>query len=115
MYLRNVAPFDIALLKLEQPLQFNDVVQPIALPKMDSTVEGMVTLSGWGSTHSSGTVQPDILQLVDVPIVGFDACKRAIVSLTGPSPLHPNNVCTGPLTGGVSACSVRKLKFSLQF
>ena len=108
---RNVAPFDIALLKLEKPLEFNDWVQPIDLPMRDSSVEGKVILSGWGSTNSHGMTQPNTLMYVDLPIVDLDTCKESIESLTGPSPIHPNNICTGPLTGGVSACSVSTFFF----
>lgn len=48
---------------------------------------------------------PNTLQKVDLPLVDLSTCKEAIEKLTGPSPLHETNVCTGPLTGGYSACS----------
>lgn len=73
----------------------------------DSLVDGDVILSGWGSISPSGGTMPDTLQKVTLPIVDLETCRKAIESLTGDAPLHPNNVCTGPLTGGVSACSVR--------
>lgn len=50
---------------------------------------------------------PDKLQMAKLPLVDLATCKRAVESLVGPSPLHETNVCTGPLTGGYSACSVR--------
>lgn len=108
---RNVAPYDIALLKLEKPLAFNEFVQPIALPEPESTPEGEVTLSGWGSISSSGFGTPNTLQKAELPVVDVKTCKEAIEALTGSAPVAPSNVCTGPLTGGVSACSVRKFIF----
>ncbi|XP_031781530.1 trypsin-1, partial [Nasonia vitripennis] len=104
-YPGNVAPYDIALLKLEKPLVYDESVQPIALPKASSDVDGEVVLSGWGSVSSSGMGTPDILQKVKLPVVDLATCKEALERLVGPSPLHESNVCTGPLTGGVSACS----------
>lgn len=110
---RNVAPYDIALLKLKKPLVFNEFVQPIAVPKPESIPEGESTLSGWGSTSSSSSVpvMPNSLQKVELPVVDHDTCKSAIDALNmGENPLHETNVCTGPLTGGISACSVSFLK-----
>lgn len=37
---RGVGPNDIALLKLQSPLEFNDVVQPISLPEAGAIPEG---------------------------------------------------------------------------
>lgn len=102
----NVAPYDIALIKLEKPLKLNKNVKAIDLPKQNSSVEGKVVLSGWGSIQSSGFGTPNNLQKVTLPIVDLETCRESIEALTGSAPLAPSNVCTGPLTGGVSACSV---------
>ncbi|CAB0044858.1 unnamed protein product [Trichogramma brassicae] len=106
-YKGNVAPYDIALLKLSTPLKFNEKVQPIALPKADVYPDGDVTLSGWGSTSTSQfPVMPDKLQKAVLPVLDLESCEKAIQTMEpGNSPLHETNVCTGPLTGGVSACS----------
>lgn len=104
-YAGGVGPYDIAMLKLAQPLVFDDSVQPIALPEADDMVEGDVVLSGWGSTSSSGYGLPEFLQKVTLPIVDNKTCKQAIERLVGHAPVANSNVCTGPLTGGVSACS----------
>ncbi|KAJ8668204.1 hypothetical protein QAD02_009867 [Eretmocerus hayati] len=105
-YPGGVAPYDIALLKLESPLKFNKFVKPIALPKKNSQVEGEVILSGWGSVAPSGFGTPNNLQKANLPVVNFESCKEALISVLGQSsPLETSNVCTGPLTGGVSACS----------
>lgn len=44
--------FDVALIRLSAPLEFNDFVQPIALPEFSPRPEqtGTVTAFGWGST-----------------------------------------------------------------
>ncbi|XP_028521723.1 trypsin-1-like [Apis cerana] len=106
-YTGDVAPYDIALLKLAKPLKLGSVVQPINLPSAPSnTPTGNVTLTGWGSTSRTNTpIMPNKLQTVDLPLINLTSCKQAIEKLTGPSPLHETNICTGPLTGGFSACS----------
>lgn len=102
-----VAPYDIALLKLEKPLVLNEFVQPIELPKQDEPVDGQVILSGWGTTTSTGFLESNILQKVNLPVVGNQECKANIESLTGRRvPIVESTMCTGPLTGGMSACAV---------
>ncbi|XP_051158292.1 trypsin-like [Leptopilina boulardi] len=105
-YKGGVNPYDIALIKLKKPLTLNKAVNIIKLPKQGSEHTGKVILSGWGSTSTiNNAIMPDTLQTVKLPLVDLRTCKSAIESLTGPSPLHETNVCTGPLTGGTSACS----------
>lgn len=96
----------IEQLKLESKLEFNEFVQKVNLPKKGQEVEGTTILAGWGSTSSSIIIpnMPTDLQRVDLPIVDLDECDAALTSLVGPSPLADTNICTGPLTGGISAC-----------
>ncbi|KAG7188818.1 hypothetical protein KM043_008427 [Ampulex compressa] len=105
-YNGGVAPYDIALLKLASPLKFNSAVKPINLPKENSEPSGAVVLSGWGSISLTNEPEmPDTLQHVKMTIVNLPLCKRYIEQVAGPSPLHQTNICTGPVYGGISACS----------
>lgn len=92
------------------------MVQPIRLPSVpSSTPTGKGTLTGWGSTSKTNNpIMPTKLQTVDLPLIDLAACKKAIEKLTGPSPLHETNICTGPLTGGFSACSV-SISYNLDY
>ncbi|GLH14754.1 Lectizyme, partial [Gryllus bimaculatus] len=75
---------------------------PIALPAAGSVPTGTAVLSGWGSTSTSLVPStPSILQTVEVPLLSFEECWAAV----GGEPLADTNVCSGPLTGGTSACS----------
>lgn len=104
---RDVAPYDIALLKLASPLKLNNAVKAISLARSNSP-SGKAVLTGWGSTSRTSTPNmPDKLQTAELPIIDLQTCKNSIEKLTGPSPLHETNICTGPLTGGFSACNVR--------
>ncbi|KAJ4438003.1 hypothetical protein ANN_13942 [Periplaneta americana] len=102
-YAGEVGPYDIAVLKLSSALVFNDYVQSIALPPAGSIPSGSAILTGWGSTsQTNNPSMPDILQTATLPIVEYDECVRTYGE---DSPLDPTNVCTGPLSGGMSACS----------
>uniref|UniRef100_A0A6M2DW75 Putative trypsin-like serine protease n=1 Tax=Xenopsylla cheopis TaxID=163159 RepID=A0A6M2DW75_XENCH len=104
-YAGGVAPYDIALIEVATPFKLNDAVQTVKLPTRDEPHSGQVTLSGWGSTSTSSFPSyPNILQTVDKPIVPYAECEK-VLGGAGATPLHPTNICTGPLTGGVSACS----------
>lgn len=102
-YPGGVAPNDIGLIHLQIAFALNSAVQAIALPQRGKIHSGEVRLVGWGST-STGLLPayPNVLQEVRKPIVPYDVCLDV---LGNDSPLDPTNVCTGPLTGGVSACS----------
>ncbi|XP_026462799.1 lectizyme-like [Ctenocephalides felis] len=104
-YSGGVGPYDIALIELATPFKLNSAVQAVKLPSRDEAHSGQVTLSGWGSTSTSNFPSyPNLLQTVDKPIVSYAECEK-VLGGPGASPLHPLNLCTGPLTGGVSACS----------
>nr|DAA64587.1 TPA_exp: chymotrypsin 12 [Locusta migratoria] len=99
-----VAINDIAVFLLSSSLTLGDNVQAISLPTAGAVPTGgsTATLSGWGST-STGILPslPDILQYVDVTVIEISECSE----LLGESVLNDDNVCTGPVTGGISACS----------
>nr|CAD7460324.1 unnamed protein product [Timema tahoe] len=120
LYTGGVGPYDIALVQLQSPLTFNQFVSAISLPAPGKIHSGkylslisslvplfdllpcLVDLSGWGST---GSTSPAILQTAQLPIVEYNECYAALDRISTTHPLHPTNVCTGPLTGGMSACS----------
>lgn len=76
------------------------------LPKKGNDVDGDTILAGWGSTSSSiiAPSMPTKLQRIGLPIVESEECDAALTSLVGPHPLASTNICTGPLSGGISAC-----------
>lgn len=102
-YAGGVGPFDIGMIHAAPAFTFNTFVQPIALPAAGFIHSGTATLHGWGSTSSTiFPTFPAILQTVTKPIIPMAQC---VAVLGAASPVHETNVCTGPLTGGISACS----------
>ncbi|XP_011881048.1 PREDICTED: transmembrane protease serine 9-like [Vollenhovia emeryi] len=105
-YGNGVGPFDIGLLKLASPLKLNERVQAVNLPPAESEPQGEAWLCGWGSTSTSRLPKmPDKLQHVKMEYIDLATCSDAVKRLTGSSPVHETNVCTGPLYDQISACS----------
>lgn len=110
----DVGPYDIGLLKLATPLKLSKQVQSIKLAPPESDPTGEAWLCGWGSIGGSIFPEmPDKLQHVKLEYVDRVTCHEAVERLTGSSPVHETNVCTGPLYDGISACSVSSSSINL--
>lgn len=64
---------DLALVKLDSPVEFNDCIGSVCLPTRDVTPGESCWITGWG-TLSSGGRTPDILQEVEVDIISNEDC-----------------------------------------
>ncbi|XP_047472986.1 trypsin-1-like [Penaeus chinensis] len=90
---------DISLLKLSQPLTFNDYVGPIALPEAGHAASGECIVSGWGALSEGGS-SPSVLQKVSVPIVSDAECRDAY----GQNDIDDSMICAGVPEGGKDSC-----------
>uniref|UniRef100_A0A1B0GJV0 Putative trypsin-1 n=1 Tax=Lutzomyia longipalpis TaxID=7200 RepID=A0A1B0GJV0_LUTLO len=100
-YDSNTYNCDIALLKLDKPLEFKEPLKPVCLPdfkKSFTGVDGIVT--GWGATRENGPLA-DKLQEVKVPILSNSECKQ---SKYGSSRITENMLCAGYKEGGRDSC-----------
>ncbi|XP_030376359.1 serine proteinase stubble, partial [Scaptodrosophila lebanonensis] len=96
--------YDLALVKLEQPLEFAPHVSPICLPETDSLLIGMnATVTGWGRLSEGGTL-PSVLQEVSVPIVSNDNCKSMFLRAGRQEFIPDIFLCAGFETGGHDSC-----------
>merc|ERR1712198_447227 len=96
---------DVSLLKLDEPLEFNEYVQPLPMaPKGDDPAGGTICVnSGWGSTsHSSIAQMPNKLQFVEMPIVSRPDCQEDYSGVSGGPFACPNENGTLQLSGIVS-------------
>ncbi|XP_058805923.1 trypsin-3-like [Phymastichus coffea] len=104
-----VRPYDLAVLKLSEPLQFNEYVNAIDLPSPYSEPSGTAVLSGWGSiSRTTQKVMPNTLQMGAVPIVSLQKCSQMFEAAAPDSPftLGDENLCTGPGYNQISSCNV---------
>jgi len=93
--------YDIALLKLEAPLDFNVYIRPVCLPgsytKFDERSTCYVT--GFGRTQQGGELA-GMLRMAKVPLVSKETCEAAY----GKEKITDRMICAGFPKGGIDAC-----------
>merc|ERR1719376_499706 len=92
---------DIVLLRLDHPVEFTDYIRPVCLAAMNSTFYNgtMSWVTGWGTVDSGVPLpSPQILQEVDVPVIGNRQCGCSYDNIT------PNMICAGLSEGGKDSC-----------
>uniref|UniRef100_A0A1B0FLY5 Lectizyme n=1 Tax=Glossina morsitans morsitans TaxID=37546 RepID=A0A1B0FLY5_GLOMM len=103
----DVGPNDIGLIYVDKPFNLNALtrdgtaaVAKVNLPtgKYESTGEGK--LYGWGVDNSG--FLPNILNTLDVNIIGYEECKKALPS---DAPLDPVNICSYKADAIDGSCS----------
>ncbi|KAJ8726726.1 hypothetical protein PYW08_015123 [Mythimna loreyi] len=92
---------DIAALRLARPLNFNQNIQAIRLPRRGQGVPLVrLTVTGWGLTAVGGRRIPRIMMEANVPVVPHWLCQ-----LSYGEALTNHMFCGGHfLIGGVSSC-----------
>lgn len=84
----------------------------INLPKEETEPKGEATLSGWGALEKvpgGDNIYPTILQTMTVPILDRKECNsllKKLYSSYSDNIVPHENICTGPVAGGISACTV---------
>ncbi|KAF4079811.1 hypothetical protein AMELA_G00182570 [Ameiurus melas] len=89
---------DIALLKLQTPLVFDECVRPIPVWSGDLPSLKRCAITGWGSTTESGP-RADKLQEANITILEFDTCLKFYGGV-----IRSTMMCAGEEAGGVDAC-----------
>jgi len=73
-------PNDIALLRINEDIEYNDYVQPIVMATTAdySPTDSECVISGWGRIKTGGMFSmPDILQETNTNIISQEACVQA--------------------------------------
>lgn len=93
---------DVALLKLQTPLTFNDRVKPVCLPNPGLRLEPQQEcwISGWGATYEKGKTS-DVLNAAPVYLIEPSRCNSRYVYN---NLITPAMVCAGYLQGSVDSC-----------
>ncbi|KAK5861600.1 hypothetical protein PBY51_022983 [Eleginops maclovinus] len=94
--------YDIALMKLATPLDFNGFVEPICLPNHGEEFEEgtMCWISGWGATEDEGETSV-VLRSAMVPLLSTKTCNQPEVYQGFISSWM---LCAGYLEGGTDSC-----------
>ncbi|XP_007937867.1 brain-specific serine protease 4 [Orycteropus afer afer] len=98
---------DIALVRLQHPVQFSERILPICLP--DRSVRLLPStdcwIVGWGSTHDGVPLpHPHTLQKLKVPIIDSEVCSRLYWRGAGQGAITEDMLCAGYLEGERDAC-----------
>uniref|UniRef100_F6SNU6 Transmembrane protease serine 2 n=1 Tax=Monodelphis domestica TaxID=13616 RepID=F6SNU6_MONDO len=101
-YDSNTKNNDVALIKLQTPLTFNEKIRPVCLPNPGMMFEPTQScwISGWGATHEKGRTS-DILNAVMVPIIEPWKCNSRYVYN---NMITPAMICAGYLRGKIDSC-----------
>jgi len=92
--------YDVAVIKVKTPFEFNDNVQPIELyPTADVPTGGKAQTSGWGRLSAGGPI-PNHLQKLEVTLYEDNVCSGAYGDI-----FTPNMVCAGNIDGGHCVCN----------
>lgn len=72
-----IKDYDIAILKLAEPLEFGDKIKPISLQNSQAEVRAGTTavISGWGKAQRDDPTSETVLQKVEVEIISSQDCK----------------------------------------
>ena len=93
---------DIALIKLDKPVEFNDGIRPICLPDVSEDYAGIdANVIGWGHLEHNGDL-PKQLQEVTVPVMSQQKCKYETKFV--PQEITENMMCAGYDEGLQDAC-----------
>lgn len=91
---------DIALLKLQQPLNFTKFkIGPVCLPQKDQEPPGTCLLAGWGHTKEDGELS-QALRKVNVPLITAEECQRHYLFHS----IRDSMQCTWSEQGGRDSC-----------
>ncbi|XP_067111185.1 transmembrane protease serine 3 [Osmerus mordax] len=94
--------YDIALMKLAEPLIFNGYVEPICLPNFGENFEdGLICwISGWGASEDGGEGSV-LMHSARVPLISTKVCSQPGVYQGFISSWM---ICAGYLEGGTDSC-----------
>ena len=93
--------FDIAVLKLDRPVEYQDNIIPICLPTAENELVGKIgVVAGWGKTDNSfGKTGTNILNKVLVPIIENERCRAWHRDKAIAVQLHEEMFCAGHKKG----------------
>uniref|UniRef100_A0A8C9AGT8 Serine protease 22 n=1 Tax=Prolemur simus TaxID=1328070 RepID=A0A8C9AGT8_PROSS len=98
---------DIALVRLEHPIQFSERILPICLPdpSVHLPADTDCWIVGWGSVQDGVPLHhPQTLQKLKVPIIDWETCSRLYWRGAGQGAITEDMLCAGYLEGQRDAC-----------
>lgn len=97
-YDRGTQRNDIAIVKLNQTVEYTQFVRPICLPNAEPQPDEDTIVAGWGRIEEKKD-KSHLLLYVDIPVWDHDECVDAMTQ-----PVHETNICAASKTGGKDSC-----------
>ncbi|XP_075028757.1 transmembrane protease serine 5 [Calonectris borealis] len=103
LYNDNSLDYDIALMKLQVPLNFSDAIRAVCLPPshQDLFQGTQCWVSGWGYTRPDQAQVTETLKEALVPLIGTKRCNSSCMYA---GELTARMLCAGYLHGKIDAC-----------
>ncbi|XP_053096196.1 enteropeptidase isoform X1 [Pangasianodon hypophthalmus] len=100
-YNKRTKDSDIALIHLQNKVNFTDYIQPICLPESDQQFAAgrKCVIAGWG-TLTEGGVVADVLQQAVLPLINNSECQARLPEYN----ITERMVCAGYPEGGIDTC-----------
>ncbi|XP_022166237.1 uncharacterized protein LOC111030850 isoform X1 [Myzus persicae] len=97
--------FDVAVLRLDRPVQYMPHIAPICLPDKGEDFLGHYGwAAGWGALQAGSRLRPKTLQAVDVPIIDNRQCERWHKSNGINVIIYDEMMCAGYREGSKDSC-----------
>ncbi|XP_044298088.1 transmembrane protease serine 2 [Varanus komodoensis] len=93
---------DVALMKLQSPLLFNEFIRPVCLPNpgMMFQPEQWSWITGWGARRQGGNTSKELNEAI-VHLIPSNICNNRFIYNGA---ILPTMICAGYLRGGVDSC-----------
>lgn len=92
---------DIAIIELSRPANITHYVSPVCLPTGDLTRDNLmseiVEVAGWGWYDVDDPKSPPVLQVVRLPVVDMERCKK--IKQLAQLAFNKGQLCVGGETG----------------
>ncbi|KAK2859692.1 hypothetical protein Q5P01_004312 [Channa striata] len=99
-YNRRIKQADVAMMHLEQPVNFTHWIQPVCLSEGQNVTTGRKCfIAGWGQDAEGGSL-PNVLQEAEVPLVDQVQCQDELPEYT----ITSSMLCAGYPEGGIDSC-----------
>ncbi|XP_067826816.1 transmembrane protease serine 5-like [Heptranchias perlo] len=99
----NTHDYDIALMKLKNPIEFSNTVRAICLPSYNQqdTLSKECWISGWGHARVDAYEVENKLKEASVPLISTERCNSSCMYNGA---ISPRMLCAGYKEGKVDAC-----------
>ncbi|KAJ1526967.1 hypothetical protein ONE63_008514 [Megalurothrips usitatus] len=97
--------YDVAVLRLDRPVQYMPHIAPICLPQKGADFLGQYGwAAGWGALQAGSRLRPKTLQAVDVPVIDNRLCEKWHQSNGINVIIYDEMMCAGYRGGGKDSC-----------